>query len=1021
MKKQFPASIIGLLLLGVWLFVSSNAQGQVSDDCATAIPIACGSTATGTTVGATVDVIPAACSTPASPGVWYTFTGNGAVMQVSLCGSAYDTRIAVLTGTCGTFNCVASNDDACGTSSQVTVTTTLGTTYYVLVYGYGSASGSFTLNLTCPTPITNDACANAIPVVCGSTVTGTTSGATTDVLPAACGGTTASPGIWYSFVGTGQNVQFSLCGSAFDTRIAVMEGSCGGLVCNASNDDFCGVQSQVVVPTTLGTTYYILVFGFGSASGNFTFNVTCIQPAPNDSCATAETVVCGSTVTGNTSGASIDVVPAACGGNTTAPGVWYVFNGTGDNVVFSLCGSSYDTEISVMSGSCGNLTCLSSNDDYCGTSSQVVVATTVGTTYYILVHGNWTSSGNYTMSVSCLVPLANDACSGAIDIACGGSFSGNTMAGTPDPIPVGCSIDNTAPGIWYKFTGNGGPMTVSLCGSGYDTQMSIMTGSCANLTCIGYNNDSPCGTSSQYTVNTSLGTTYYVYVFGYYGAGGNFTISLSCPAIPPPGCYTNTPNGCPNIALGADINLPTCTSPCTPVTLTPTFLQTNATTSYSVCQIPYTPYPYNTGTGFSIGIDDRWTSAINLPFSFCFYGVNYTQCWVGSNGVITFTNPATTFCPWAFTASCPSAALPTNSIFGIYHDIDPSILCGGSPCGDARYATFGVAPCRVWVVSWDNVPHFSGVCNALRTSCEIVLYETTNVVEVYVESKPVCASWNYGNALIGLQNVGGTTGITPPNRNTGLWYAAYEGWRFSPSGASTTTINWYQQGNATSIGTGSTINVCPSQTTQTYVAQATYSKCDGSTIQVSDDIIIQCAMFLLPVEWKSFEVKNGQEDAFIDCFWTTSSENNNDYFSVERSADGENWTEIGRADGAGYSDSEKHYQFRDYRPLYGTSYYRIKQTDHNGNFDYSEIRPAQIQQEGRLYLYPNPSADFVQVNPWHTGYKLRLLDSSGRALEVVTDENGRMDVSGLQKGWYQVEVSDASKSLVYHLSLMIGK
>jgi len=96
---------------------------------------------------------------------------------------------------------------------------------------------------------------------------------------------------------------------------------------------------------------------------------------------------------------------------------------------------------------------------------------------------------------------------------------------------------------------------------------------------------------------------------------------------------------------------------------------------YLVESIPYAPpYPFDIGNQAFVGTDDIWSDTINLPFDFIFYGNTYTQLVIGANGIISFdlTN-AGGYCPWSFFASVPSDSLPTNAIFGAYHDIDASL------------------------------------------------------------------------------------------------------------------------------------------------------------------------------------------------------------------------------------------------------------------------------------------------------------------------------------------------------------
>jgi len=291
--------------------------------------------------------------------------------------------------------------------------------------------------------------------------------------------------------------------------------------------------------------------------------------------------------------------------------------------------------------------------------------------------------------------------------------------------------------------------------------------------------------------------------------------------------------GFPFVDAGPDVTLD-CDDPCTE--LTATFFDTGETTSYEVVSIDYAPpFPFTGGTSVSVGSDDVWSQTIPLPFDFCFYDVSYTQFLIGSNGVVTFDTTSNTpggFCPWAFSASIPSSDLISASINGVYMDIDPSI--GGS--GIINYTFFGEAPARTLVVNFPNIPYFGGACQGLTLTSQIVFYETTNIIDVYVENRPSGCSWNSGNAVIGIQNVGGTEGITPPGRNTGDWSATNEAWRFIPNGDSNVDFVWLDP-NGDIIGTTPTIEVCPSDTS-IYTAQATYTNCNGDVVIESDTVTV---------------------------------------------------------------------------------------------------------------------------------------------------------------------------------------
>jgi len=284
--------------------------------------------------------------------------------------------------------------------------------------------------------------------------------------------------------------------------------------------------------------------------------------------------------------------------------------------------------------------------------------------------------------------------------------------------------------------------------------------------------------------------------------------------------------GCPEVFAGNDTLVP-CTNSCLDLVAKP--FRVGETTSYTVESIPYNPpFPFTAGTPLFIGIDDIWSSIQPLPYPFCFFGGAYNQVVVGTNGVLTFdVTQANNYCAWAFNASLPSNTLFPNTIYGAYHDIDPSI------CGQIAVQVSGNAPCRTFVFNFSNVCHFS--CNNLQTTQQIVLYETTNIIEVYIQNKPTCATWNSGNALIGIQDASATNAVVPPNRNTGPWTAANEAWRFVPNGAPTYQVSWFEGGNP--IGQGDTVTVCPNTQT-TYTAQVVYTRCDGSQITVTDDVVV---------------------------------------------------------------------------------------------------------------------------------------------------------------------------------------
>ncbi|MGK0385793.1 MAG: hypothetical protein ACI849_000398, partial [Patiriisocius sp.] len=290
--------------------------------------------------------------------------------------------------------------------------------------------------------------------------------------------------------------------------------------------------------------------------------------------------------------------------------------------------------------------------------------------------------------------------------------------------------------------------------------------------------------------------------------------------------------GCPNVDAGADATINCASGGC--VDITATFLETGETTSYDVSPIPYAPFPFIGGIPVSVDIDDVWSDPIDLPFNFCFFGDSYDEIIIGSNAVVSFdlvTNTPGGFCDWSFDESIPDPALFRATIFGPYMDVNPA---PSPPTSDMNYQVLGDAPCRTMVISFPNIFYFG--CPTLRMTSQIVIYETTNVVEVYVLDRPSGCGWNDGNAVIGIQDGAGTLGYTPPGRNTGDWDANSEAWRFTPNGPSNVTFDWLDSAG-TVVGNTTILNVCPSAT-ETYTARASYLNCDGVITVVTDDVVI---------------------------------------------------------------------------------------------------------------------------------------------------------------------------------------
>lgn len=188
------------------------------------------------------------------------------------------------------------------------------------------------------------------------------------------------------------------------------------------------------------------------------------------------------------------------------------------------------------------------------------------------------------------------------------------------------------------------------------------------------------------------------------------------------------------------------------------------------------------GTALS---DDQFTPAINIGFTFNYYGNNYTQIVAGDNGVISFNSAlANGYCSWVVTGTPTATASARNAILIPWQDLY-------MPVGGTIFRqTIGTAPNRICILYYDGVSMFSSACQVPGQcfSGAVLLYEGTNVIETHIANKSTCASWGSGTATHGLCNQNGTIGHPVVGRNNSVWTTQNDGKRFTPTSATNYTI-----------------------------------------------------------------------------------------------------------------------------------------------------------------------------------------------------------------------------------------
>ncbi len=182
----------------------------------------------------------------------------------------------------------------------------------------------------------------------------------------------------------------------------------------------------------------------------------------------------------------------------------------------------------------------------------------------------------------------------------------------------------------------------------------------------------------------------------------------------------------------------------------------------------------------------------------------------------------------------------------------------------------------------------------------------------------------------------------------------------------------------------------------------------------------------LPVTFVSFSAKpiKNQETLLT---WTTATELNNAKFVIEKSEDGIHFKDIGEVKGSGNSVSLESYTYTDNTVGSGIAYYRLRQVDYNGAYDYTNVISVQYDEALTLQLYPNPASSVVTVNIRGTkdeAYKLTLTDVLGRIVkeEIIDSTNAtEINIASLSRGQYTVSVLALSGNSFYHEKLIIAK
>ncbi|WP_291087545.1 T9SS type B sorting domain-containing protein [Flavobacterium sp. BFFFF1] len=323
------------------------------------------------------------------------------------------------------------------------------------------------------------------------------------------------------------------------------------------------------------------------------------------------------------------------------------------------------------------------------------------------------------------------------------------------------------------------------------------------------------------------------------------------------------------------------------------FTPGNSTTAYSVAEIPYNPpYSFDPIPGSTLipiptngNQDDFWAPQLfTLPFSFSFYGNNYNTMSIGSNGVLCFNTTGAyapnQVCPWPIApGGLPNCTTIRNAIFGILQDINFTDL--PYPETTINYYVYdqgaNAAPGRVFIFNVNKVLQFGDGIDpdtnvAGVQTYQMVLYETTNIIDVYVKRRVPFNGWNGGRGVIGLINNAGTQSISAPGCNGTAFTAIGKAYRFTPAGPPTATVNWLLNGSPVASGNTTVIDIPNTSPGDIITAEVTYNNGNVQSV-FSTDLTVSDLPLLPDAENKNkvvcpgndgpYEFNINQDDVFL--------------------------------------------------------------------------------------------------------------------------------------------------------------
>lgn len=331
---------------------------------------------------------------------------------------------------------------------------------------------------------------------------------------------------------------------------------------------------------------------------------------------------------------------------------------------------------------------------------------------------------------------------------------------------------------------------------------------------------------------------------------------------------------------------------------------------------------------------------------------------------------------------------------------------------------------RAWLGGNSSYPDKTNESNIDRNGGLTLSSEDIDISGTGTAANPyVFAGFNWRDALLDLKFNITVNGNAPNGDKTvyyGLWFDANGNGSFTDaddifvtgnlahgSPVSVTVPSTFRNGGSNAGAQNGAIRVVATK------ENTTFTKAQNGAVNVIngevEDYYVNYPV-ALPVNIQSFTAVKQHNTSILS--WTTTNEQNNKGFSLERSTDGESWSSIGFVNtkaANGSSSAKLNYEFKDVKPFAAINYYRLKQTDADNRFEYSEVRQLNFSNNSSsVKLYPNPASTVVNVIGVEAGSVIRIEDALGKTVlsTVKTSDAsaGTINIATLSRGIYIVIV-----------------